>query len=168
MGINVQVNRITSCFTGKPAYLGEVNVKNGFFNGSSSIVQISVVKLSMIEGHPPIVEFDSDSEPPKSPDTGDLSSSAIEVSSRVSVRESPDNTSPSLPGHSLNPSVLDVPVKSRSMEQMWMAQESSSLKLTVWVKCLIMYFSETDCLFSTQIKSTPVTWWLLMQQMCCL
>lgn len=118
MGINVQLNGIPSCFTGKPAYLGEVNGKNGFFNGSSSTIQVSVVKLFMIEGHPPTAEFDFDSKPPKSPDTGDLSSSTIEVSSRVSVRESPDNTSPSLPGHSLNPSVLDVPVKSRSKQQM--------------------------------------------------
>lgn len=88
----------------------------------------------------PLAGFDFDSEPPKSPDTGDLSLSRIEVSLCVLVRDSPDNSSPSQPGHSLNPSGLAVPVKSRSKEKMVMIHDSSSLKLTVWVRCLIMSF----------------------------
>lgn len=72
-----------------------------------------VIMLEM-EGHPLPAGFEFDSEPPRSPDTGDLSLSRIEISSRVSVKESQDNRSLSLPGHSLNPSELAVPVKSRS------------------------------------------------------
>lgn len=67
-----------------------------------------------MKGHPALVGFDFDSEPPKSPDTGDLSSSGIEAILRVLVRGSPDSRSPSQLGHSLNPSGLAVPVKSRS------------------------------------------------------
>lgn len=93
-----------------------------------------------MKGYPPPAGFDFNSEPPKSPDTGDLSSSRIEVSLWVLVRDSPDNRSPSQPGHSLNPSGLAVPVKSRSKEKMVMIHDSSSLKLTVWVRCLIMSF----------------------------
>lgn len=107
-----------------------------------------------IEGHLQPAGFEFDSEPPRSPDTDDLSLSRIEIGTRVSVKESQDNRSLSLPGHSLNPSELAVLVKSRSKQKMRMTQDSSFLKLTVWVRCSIMYFSKTDCLFSTWIKST--------------
>lgn len=90
--------------------------------------------------HPPPVGFDFDSEPPKSPDTSDLSSSRIEVSSWVLVRDSPNNRSPSQLGHSLNPSGLAVLVKSRSKKKMGMSHDRSSPKLNVWVRCWIMSF----------------------------
>lgn len=112
----------------------------------------SVVK--MLNEHPLPTGFEFDSEPPKSPDTADLRLSRIKIISQVSVRESQDNSNKSRPGHSLTSSGLALPVKSRSKQKMGMTQNSSTLKLTVCVRCLIIYFSKTDCLFRTWIKST--------------
>lgn len=97
----------------------------------SSYIQGSVVKVLEMKRHPPPVGFDFDSQPPKSPDTSNLSSGRIEVSSWVLVRDSPNNRSPSQLGHSLNPSGLAVLVKSRSKEKMGMSHDSSSPKLNV-------------------------------------